>query len=261
MQSPFPGMDPYLELDWGDFHSNTASGALEQLNDRLPEDLACRSEKRFVVCDSELIDLAIVPEVSAFKQPGPERLSENSRSSPALADEVLLRKLPPYEFPQHSLNIVDLGTGGRVITTIEFVSPVNKRPGDGLEKYRQKQKQCRQAKINLVEIDFCRSGDRTLIFPIATLQERKHSTYAALVSRVTRPFEASLFRLPIRERLGGIPIPLRPTDQEVVLELQPIVDHVYRTGRYGAFGLYERELQPPLNSDDADWSRNVIESK
>jgi len=260
MQSPFPGMDPYLEFDWGDFHSRMASATTEQLNDRLPDDLACRSEKRLVVCDPEVVNRPIVPHVAVFEFPDPERFAASGDPTAALAEEVVL-KLPPYEFPQHSLNIVDLGTGGRVITTIEFVSPVNKRPGDGLEKYRQKQKECLQAKVNLVEIDLCRSGDRKLIFPIANLNEWKHSTYAALVNRATRPFEASLFRLPIREKLGGIPIPLRPKDQEVVLELQPIVDHVYRTGRYGAFGLYERELQPPLNSDDAEWSKRVIESK
>ena len=36
MKSPFPGMDPYLEQHWGDFHNNLISFAQGMLNERLP---------------------------------------------------------------------------------------------------------------------------------------------------------------------------------------------------------------------------------
>jgi hypothetical protein len=35
MQSPFPGMDPYLEQHWGDVHHNLISLAQGMLNDHL----------------------------------------------------------------------------------------------------------------------------------------------------------------------------------------------------------------------------------
>lgn len=253
-------MDPYLELDWGDFHSNLATIAREQLNESLPSDLACRSEKRIVVCDPGGADRDIIPDVSVFESPEPNRFDAGGGGTVTVAEEVKLQ-FPVYEFPQHSLNVIDLGTGGRVITSIEFVSPVNKKPGDGLEKYLQKQDECRRGGVNLVEIDLCRSGNRALIFPIGSLDSEKRSTYAGLVRRATRPTEVSYYRLPIRERLGGIPIPLRPTDNEVLLDLQSIVERIYRTGRYGGFTLYDRDLQPPLNESDAKWSQAILQSR
>ena len=49
MQSPFPGMDPYLEHHWGDVHHNLISFAEGWLNERLPRDLRARAQERIVV--------------------------------------------------------------------------------------------------------------------------------------------------------------------------------------------------------------------
>lgn len=259
MKSPFPGMDPYLELDWGDFHSSLATCAKEQLNEQLPDDLACRSEKRLVVCDPFGDGRNIVPDVAVIESPRANRYETGGAAAAVVAQEIVYH-LPEYEFPQHFLNIIDMGTGGRVITTIEFVSPVNKTPGEGLDKYLQKRDECRAGRVNLVEIDLCRLGNRELLFPISTIEDVHQCIYAAFVWRARRPSEVSYFRLPLRERLGGIPIPLRPTDREIVLDLQPIVDRIYRTGRYGKFNLYERQLRPPLSESDAQWCQEILKS-
>src|SRR4051794_37416894 len=49
MNSPFPGMDPYLERHWGDVHLNLISHAEGMLNERLPRDLRARAQERIVV--------------------------------------------------------------------------------------------------------------------------------------------------------------------------------------------------------------------
>src|SRR5260370_7054835 len=49
MQSPFPGMDPYLEQHWGDVHHNLISFAEGWLNERLPRGLRARAQERIVV--------------------------------------------------------------------------------------------------------------------------------------------------------------------------------------------------------------------
>jgi hypothetical protein len=46
MNSPFPGMDLYLERSWGDLHLSLIVSACDSLNERLPEDLAARAEER-----------------------------------------------------------------------------------------------------------------------------------------------------------------------------------------------------------------------
>src|SRR5215831_16751872 len=49
MQSPFPGMDPYLEQHWGDVHHNLITFAQGLLNERLPRDLRARAQERMLM--------------------------------------------------------------------------------------------------------------------------------------------------------------------------------------------------------------------
>ena len=46
MKSPFPGMDPYLELYWQGFHGKLVYSAGDILNSRLPDDLIADTEER-----------------------------------------------------------------------------------------------------------------------------------------------------------------------------------------------------------------------
>ncbi len=54
------------------------------------------------------------------------------------------------------IEIVDVKSGHRVVTTIEVLSPTNKRPGEGQRLYLQKQADMKQAGVNIVEIDLLR---------------------------------------------------------------------------------------------------------
>jgi hypothetical protein len=49
METPFPGMDPYLEQHWGDVHHNLITFAEGMLNERLPHELRARAQERIVV--------------------------------------------------------------------------------------------------------------------------------------------------------------------------------------------------------------------
>ncbi len=63
--------------------------------------------------------------------------------------------------------------------------------------------------------------------------------------------------MPIRERLPKIRIPLRPSDRDVVLDLQALIDQCYNNGRYDqtscAIG-----LDPPLDAEDVAWAEGVL---
>jgi hypothetical protein len=104
-----------------------------------------------------------------------------------LAEPVIFH-IPSDPVKQRFIEIIDLATGARVITVIEVVSPSNKLPGDGLEQYKQKQTECRDAKVNLVEIDLVR---RTLMVH-RWVQARLHeSDYQASVWRAARSSECA----------------------------------------------------------------------
>lgn len=60
---------------------------------------------------------------------------------------------------------MDAGSGDRVITAIEVLSPSNKAPGEGQTLYRRKQGERAEGKVSLVEIDLLRGGERVLAIP------------------------------------------------------------------------------------------------
>lgn len=53
MPSPFPGMDPYLEIsgDWRDFHARFLNACADTLSDRLPEGYIARIEEEFHILE------------------------------------------------------------------------------------------------------------------------------------------------------------------------------------------------------------------
>ncbi len=260
MKNPFPGMDPYLELRWSDVHSSLAIYGRDALNRHLPTGLLARSEERSIVSldDEEL--RAIVPDVSIFERGFAEPTWDSGGAATAVAEAVCVH-LPQYEFKQRYLEIRDARSGGRVITVIEFVSPTNKRVGDGLTKYRQTQQECRDAGVHLVEIDLTRAGDRSLVMLVDYLKPSDRTTYQAWVSRANEPEKGWAYRLPLTQRLSAIPIPLRPTDRDVLLDLQPLIDLLYENGRYSEDIDYSEPLRPPLSPDEAEWATQVLAAR
>src|SRR5205085_7308266 len=68
MKSPFPGMDPYVEQYWGDFHSRLVLYACDQINDQLPRKLIASVEERLVVESGEEDERSIYPDVRVAEQ-------------------------------------------------------------------------------------------------------------------------------------------------------------------------------------------------
>ncbi|HEX5104044.1 MAG TPA: DUF4058 family protein, partial [Pirellulaceae bacterium] len=67
--SPFPGMDPFLELNWPDVHAALITYARDQLQERLPPDLVARMESRVVLEDEAGDELRTHrPDVSVVEQ-------------------------------------------------------------------------------------------------------------------------------------------------------------------------------------------------
>lgn len=57
--------------------------------------------------------------------------------------------------------------------------------------------------------------------------------YLICVRRASFPHHAESYPAPLREPLPNIPIPLRPSDTDVILQLQPLIDECYHRGRHG----------------------------
>ena len=64
----------------------------------------------------------------------------------------------------------------------------------------------------------------------------------------------------LRDRLPALRIPLRPSDQEAVLDLQTLVDAVYADSRYDRTTDYRCAPAPPLQGEEATWADSVLKS-
>src|SRR5437773_8502199 len=88
MNSPFPGMDPYLEQHWGDVHHNLITFAQGMLNERLPADLRARVEERVLV-ELPGEDRHYYPDVRVIEHEGLEQSRVAvAESEPALAEPL-----------------------------------------------------------------------------------------------------------------------------------------------------------------------------
>lgn len=161
---------------------------------------------------------------------------------------------------QGFIEIVDVELGHRVVSVIEFLSPSNKVLGEGQDLYLKKQREVRAGKVNLVEVDLTRSGKRVLALPPGRIPPSHRTTYQVCVWRASRPLAFEVYRVPLREHLPAIGIPLREADADVRLDLQALVDLCYINGRYDDLD-YKAASDPPLNSEDTTWADELLRSK
>ncbi len=251
MPSPFPGMDPYLEAHWGDVHSRMVLYSCDALRGGLPGSLYARVEERIVVERFNEVLHRPVPDVRIVEYPG-----RRSTGGVAVLDaaEPVIVSLPDEEIVETYIEIRDAGSGHRVVTVIEFLSPTNKRPGDGRDQYLSKADSLRGGRVSLVEIDLLRSGLRGLPIPEEVLPEPHRTPYRAVARRGWVPQSAEVYPISLFAPLPVIRIPLRETDEDAPLDLQRVFEQTYENGNYGLTTDYSRPPSPPLEGDEAAWA-------
>jgi hypothetical protein len=162
------------------------------------------------------------------------------------------------EVREGEIEIRDFAAGGRVVTVLEFVSVGNKTGRLGRRKYRQKQMEVCDANANLVEVDLVRGGRPvTLAGPRPGLAGGR-AAYHACVFRATRDDRIEFYPIPLHDPLPAIKIPLRPKDDDIVLNLAAVLEQTYRKGRYDEILDYDTPPDPALSDDDAKWARRLI---
>src|SRR5690348_17316461 len=119
MPSPFPGMDPYLERNWRDVHTQIVTYASAALNGRLPDDLISRVEERVVIDRIDYSRIrAIYPDVRVYEDPG-HRYSPGSEQSGVAVAEPIILEPEKEEHTEAYITILD-PAGGKLVTVVEF---------------------------------------------------------------------------------------------------------------------------------------------
>lgn len=259
MVGPFPGMDPYLEQHWGDVHTSLIVYMRDAINEQLPDDLQARVEEAVMV-DTDQASRTVYPDVQVVEEPETpfDRLPAVSATVPVAEPHMI--PLPQEPPTQRHIEIVDASNGNRMVTAIELLSPANKVGGLGRRAYRQKQQDYLQGGANLVEIDLIRAGQLVVAVPEHLLPHDCRTPYLICIRRANRLSNAEVIPVSLREPLPNIGIPLRPTDRDVILQLQPLLDACYRRGRYSSID-YTQPLSPQLPPDDRQWADRLLSEK
>lgn len=158
-----------------------------------------------------------------------------------------MRGLVEYEERETYLDIFKLDPQKQLVTSVELLSPSNKRRGAvGWDQYEGKRNVFLNGYANLVEIDLLRGGRRH------PMSERwPDSPYVIAVLRRELAPICQIWPAHAVEPLPSIPIPLLP-DTDLVVSLQPIVDHIYAVSRYAGDLDYAQPIQPPLGQAELE---------
>src|SRR5438552_18311412 len=118
MRSPFPGMDPWLELRWRDVHARLIIYIADQLQGQLPEPLVARAEEDVFVDIEGQSPERLRPDVSvAEDQPGGPGGGVATLAPPVTVANPLLLRVPEPEVDRW-IQILDPASGDRVVTVI-----------------------------------------------------------------------------------------------------------------------------------------------
>jgi len=223
-------MDPYLESHWRDVHASLIIYIRDALQDALPAELRARVEERVVLESPEGLGNPLFPDVRVIEF-HPQRQGITTAVARSGATEPILVEAEHEPLTEGYIEIIDAGSGNRVVTILEVLSPVNKTPGDGVQEYRRKQREITQSETNLVEIDLLRSGKHVLAVSLENVPSGLRTPYMVCVRRAALRSKAEIYPIPLSGRLPAVKVPLRRDDADVLLDLQALIEQCYRNGR------------------------------
>jgi hypothetical protein len=257
MPSPFPGMDPYLELPrrWPDFHNDLAAEIRTALNSVL--------DPRYVASLTssvayEAVEIAprrfIQPDVVVLRSP---TLSEEAPVAVATLAPAPVESAIPWEVPLMLYRVEIITTDAeQLVTVIEILSPANKRPGhETTLEYRRKRRDLFRSSAHLMEIDLLRAGERPpLEEPVPT------APYYVMLSRAERRPRVEVWPIALSERLPVLPVPVLEPDPDVPLDLGAAVASVYERGAYARKIDYNQPPPPPpFSAEEAAWVDTLLQ--
>ncbi len=248
--APFPGMDPYLEAPsiWPDVHSSLIVAMRDAIQPQLPANYVAVITPYVTLENIEITPArqAFVPDIGVLRDDQPaSHPAAVAIAEPPLTVPVAMNI--PTRYARIEIRSV---THETLITSIELLSPANKRPGtDGADAYEKKRQEIFQSGVHLLEIDLLRGGIRPqLARPLPTV------SYAIFLSRAYRRPLVDVWPIALRDTIPVVPVPLTYPDPDVPLDLNRLLHEVYRNARYERRVDYRADPPPPaLSPDDAAW--------
>lgn len=255
MQSPFPGMDPYLEDPggWAGVHDALIALLREQLNRQLGQGyIADGATRVYIVSPDE--QHWLFPDVYVIET-SPPVARVAGRGVITAPTRISLAR--PTEIHQPYIVIRDRASR-HVVTVIELLSPINKTPTpmSGVEppartEFLRKRHETMNSTTHWLEIDLLRAGERPL--------EMLGSTdYYALLKRAGAR-EAEVWPISVRDALPTIGVALPPGQADVPLDLRAVMATLFERYRYAELLTYSGPPPAPtLSLHDAQWAAEQV---
>ena len=247
MPNPFSGMDPYLEGPlWTTVHSNLVEEIARQLAPKLRPKYLALTNQRIVVATPDPIEFGSqqsrLPDVGVYQS----RAAGTREGSAVATAPLIMEALVPETVPQQFIEIRDV-QARRLVTTIEVLSPTNKR-GDGLDEYRSKRQELLCATAHFMEIDLLRVGERfPVVGPLPSLP------YFVFLSRSNRRPQVEVWPISLDQPLPMLPVPLLPGDLDVPLDLQLAYQTIYDLFGYDQAADHSGLPTVPLATEQELW--------
>jgi hypothetical protein len=250
-------MDPYLEKRWGDVHTSLCAEIRTALQPNLPPGLRARAQEDVLLEEQNdkpphrFEGDAVILEVSQEHHFSP------ASAAVATIEPLTLKRMPALHRDRW-VEIIDTTAGNRVITVVEILSPGNKLSTNLNKRYLQKLDRYQYGCVNIVEIDLLRSNRSRLIIATEDIDPEKRAAYYTCINRQVDPDIWKVYPMQLRLPLPTIPIPLRETDSDVGLQLQPLIDKIYEEGGHDDIDYRNEPPPPPLSKADAQWAVDLV---
>lgn len=270
VSSPFPGMDPFLEInpDWEVFHGWFIR-ELARLCINQARELGCEVDVERDVYGQEPTGEFVLlgePDVVARhasvlvtahrdRTPGAVTLAE-----PQAIHEVILDRDEMARHKQEYIVVRESGDWPCVLAVVELLSFANKQ-GSYVAKYREKRSRMLTSTANFMEIDFLRDGENPSrdLFP-----ELPRTPYFVFVVRkhgMGRHEEGYPIRL--QDPLPVIGLPLGPDRPDLALDLSAAFRSAYDLSHRPHWRKsYQAARVPgsPLAEEDETWVAEMLKS-
>jgi hypothetical protein len=244
-------MDPYLEGPvWSDFHHGLATEIKCELQPQLLPRYYATTSTYFLVGSPDSVEIAenLYPDVGVVREPG----RRHSKSAVAVVNPPLRARLVlPHPVPHSQVEIRDV-QNRRLVTAIEFLSPVNKRE-PGRTQYLRKRLRILHSHAHLLEVDLLRRGRR-----LPWNGKLPPASYYVFLSRANERPEIGIWPMALSDPLPKVPVPLLKGDPDVLLDLQQALTAVYDLSHYDQVLNYRSGPNVPLTVEEAKWANRLL---
>jgi hypothetical protein len=247
-------MDPYLETPdrWRNVHNNLATEIQAQLAPLLRPRYYADQESRFIYETG--LNIATkhqaLPDLSVLESPQSTPSAHSQGGAGVSIAPAPLELLITTDLPER-LNTVVIRTVASdvLVTAIEILSLVNKRPGHAaFTAYRRKRQAILESTTHLIEIDLLRAGER----PPLT-EPLPEAPYFVILSRAERRPVAEVWPLRLQDPIPILPVPLLLPDSDVPIDLGQALANIYDRSGYDLRLDYSQPPSSPLSAEDAIW--------